>query len=129
MTYRQIDAERAWRGEYRALETVRRAWFIDCACNDETFLRVYGWTVEALNRAKKQWELPPWPGAETVYQRVQNINGARCKNSYSEWINSRKKSKDWRAPDDIVDHIIPAMNRGDEEILKVYVAQWPQFWS
>lgn len=73
--------------------------------------------------------LPAWPGAETVYQRVQNINGARCKSSYSDWIAARKKSKDWRAPEEIADYIIPAMNRGDEEVMKAYAAQWPQFWA
>lgn len=73
--------------------------------------------------------LPQWPGAETVYHRVMNINGARCKNSYSAWIEARKPSRDWRAPDDITDTIIPAMNRGDEETLKAYKAQYPQFWA
>lgn len=73
--------------------------------------------------------LPNWKGAEKVYQRVQNINGARCKNSYSDWINARKKPDDWRAPEDIAEHIIPAMNSGDEETLKAYAAQYPQFWA
>lgn len=73
--------------------------------------------------------LPEWPGAETVYQRVANINAARCKNSYHEWITARKNTRDWRAPDDITDHIIPAMNEGDEETLKAYAAAWPQYWA
>lgn len=74
--------------------------------------------------------LPEWPGAEIVYHRVMNINGARCKNSYSDWLSvKRKKSEVWEAPEDIAEHIIPAMNRGDEEVLKAYMAQWPQFWA
>lgn len=73
--------------------------------------------------------LPVWPGAETVYHRVMNINGARCKNSYAAWIEKKRKGEDWRAPDDIADEIIPAMNAGDEEILKAYTHRFPHFWA
>ncbi len=85
--------------------------------------------AEAIREIPASSNLPDWPGAETVYQRVANINGARCKNSYADWVASRKNSKDWRAPEDIANHIIPAMNVGDEETLKAYIAQWPQFWA
>ena len=59
--------------------------------------------------------LPNWPGAAVVYRHVQMINIERAKRA-------------GKCPDDITDDIIPAMNRGDEEILKAYQAQHKDIW-
>lgn len=48
---RQIDARGIWRGDANALDCLALAWGIDCAGSDKRFLRAYGWTQEALDKA------------------------------------------------------------------------------
>lgn len=62
--------------------------------------------------------LPDWPGADSVYRRVQAINIARCNASYERHNSKRGK---WCIPEDVAD-CIDAMNGGDEEYLKAYIA-------
>ena len=73
-------------------------------------------------------ELPNWPGAETVYQRVQAINGNRCKAAYHAWVLAGSKNPGWQRPEDM-DFVIERMNAGDEEFLKGYMAQYPNLWK
>lgn len=51
MAYRQIDIRGIFRGNARALDTLHKAWGIDCSGQDDIFLRVYGWQQSSLDRA------------------------------------------------------------------------------
>jgi len=73
-------------------------------------------------------ELPTWPGAETVYSRVYNINIRRCAAAYHAWVKAGSKKPGWRVPDDLQD-VIDALNDGNEEYLKAYAAQYPTLWD
>lgn len=67
--------------------------------------------------------LPNWPGADTVYTRLQRINTTLCKRSYEAAFAERKRRRtkvEWSIPED-VEANIQAMNRGDEEACKAAV--------
>ena len=49
MTFRTIDARGIWRREPKALDVFTEAFAVDCNGQDETFLRVYGWSQESLD--------------------------------------------------------------------------------
>jgi hypothetical protein len=75
--------------------------------------------------------LPTWPGADTVYTRLQRINTTLCKRAYEAAFAERKTKKNasgtrkkfqWTVPED-VEQNIQAMNRGDEEACKAAVSR------
>lgn len=68
--------------------------------------------------------LPPWPGAATVYQRVQRINTVLCEAAYKA-AAARKRTRrplPYSVPDEVRE-AIAKMGEGDEEFLKAYVAR------
>lgn len=70
-------------------------------------------------------DLPTWPGASVVYQRVNKINTALCQQAYAASRakpRGRHKPLPYTVPVD-VDMAITAMGRGDEEYLKAYIGQ------
>ncbi len=51
MSFRRIDARGVWLGDAQALRVFRKAFYHDCEGDGDLFLRVYGWTPEALSKA------------------------------------------------------------------------------
>lgn len=49
--FRQIDAAACWKGDKRALKVFSKAYHSDCGGNRDTFQRVYGWTIIAIDKA------------------------------------------------------------------------------
>lgn len=65
--------------------------------------------------------LPNWPGADTVYKRLGEINNKLSAAAYSAGKRNGKRV-DWQLPDDVKANI-KAMNVGDEEACKAGVAR------
>lgn len=66
-------------------------------------------------------ELPTWPGADTVYKRLNEINAKLAADAYAARLK-KKKWTPWVVPE-VVEENIAAMNRGDEEACKAGVAR------
>lgn len=50
--HRRLDARGIWKGNDRALDQFAYTYAVDCGGDNATFQRVYGWTEDALERAK-----------------------------------------------------------------------------
>lgn len=68
--------------------------------------------------------LPDFPGAAVVYERAERIAAHINRNAYQAQRAAHKGSmKKFRfVPSGDADHIIRAMNTGDEETLKAVIA-------
>lgn len=68
--------------------------------------------------------LPDWPGASVVYSRVNAINAVLCQEAYLAAKPKRRTQRAWKytVPED-VRASIDALDNGNEESLKAYVAQ------
>lgn len=66
--------------------------------------------------------LPSWPGASVVYSRVYRINETLCELAYLQHLTTRRRKSDRYTVPAEVRASIEALDRGDEEALKAYVA-------
>lgn len=70
--------------------------------------------------------LPEWPGADTVYKRLEEINNKLSKAAYEARTKKiLRNGGKWTAfvvPEEVEENIA-AMNRGDEEACKAGVAR------
>lgn len=69
--------------------------------------------------------LPSWPGADVVYARADVIASELARREYAAWCKRKRPRKSDRfSVSPTIGAIVDAMNTGDEETLKAFVAEY-----